>query len=152
LHIFVAIFYFYSKFINFNYLIMKKLSLLVVIFAVMASCCPGNSNKSEADAAKEAVVAPKADKKVVVARVVVKEGQEAAFIEVGKKLVEATREEPGNLFYSLYQSPIDPHSFIFYEEYKDEAAFGVHANSEHFKAFAAAIPDLLAEELKIDQF
>lgn len=91
-------------------------------------------------------------KKTVVARAVVKEGQEDAFVSVAKVLVEATRKEPGCISYTFYQSPMSPVSFIFYEEYKDGEAFNNHANSEHFKVFAAAIPGILAEELAIEQF
>jgi quinol monooxygenase YgiN len=122
----------------------------------MMSC--ENSKKSDAGTADKAVTeeaapaAPKKSKVVIVARAIVKEGQEVAFVDVAKVLVEATRKEPGCIFYNLYQSPQDPKSFIFYEEYKDDAAFASHGSSEHFKAFAGAIPDMLAEELIIEQF
>lgn len=124
---------------------------------VLVVCCIScnNAKQSEnAQTSKEEVTspAPQKAKKTIVCRVVVKEGQEAAFIDVAKTLVDATRQETGNISYNLYQSPFSPQSFIFYEEYKDEAAFNVHANSEHFKAFANAIPDMLAEELNIEQF
>ena len=90
--------------------------------------------------------------KIIVARALVKEGQENAFIEAANAVIEATRKEPGCLHYSLYQSPFDPASFLFYEEYKDDAAIQVHAGSEHFKTFADAISNLLAEELDIKTF
>lgn len=132
---------------------MKKISVILMIMMSMMSC--ENSKKEDAGAATKAVaeeVAPAKSKVVVVARALVKEGQEAAFVDVAKALVEATRKEPGCLYYALYQSPLEPGSFIFYEEYKDDAAFAAHGSSEHFKAFAGAIPDLLAEELIIDKF
>ena len=66
--------------------------------------------------------------------------------------MEATRKEAGNISYNLYQSPLDPKSFIFYEEYKDDDAFHFHENSEHFKTFATAIPNMLAADLNIEQF
>ena len=119
----------------------------------MMSC--ENSKKNEAAAEKataESSVSAEPKKKVIVARVVVKEGQEAAFISVASTLVEATRKEPGCLFYTLYQSPLDTKSFIFYEEYKDQAAFDAHANSDHFKAFAGAIGDMLDGDLVIGEF
>lgn len=94
----------------------------------------------------------KKEKTTIVCRVLVKEGQEAAFIETAKVLIEATRQEPGNVSYNLYQSPFDSKTFIFYEEYKDDDAFNTHANSAHFKAFADAIPPMLAADLNIEQF
>lgn len=137
---------------------MKKFSVVLVIITMMSVMSCENSKKNEAGATDKAAtegvapVAPGKQKTVVVARAIVKEGQEAAFIDVAKVLVEETRKEPGCLFYSLYQSPTDPGSFIFYEEYKDDAAFAAHGNSSHFKTFADAIPGLLAEELVIDRF
>jgi quinol monooxygenase YgiN len=92
------------------------------------------------------------DKTVIVARVTIKEGQEKAFIEIASKLVAATREEEGNLFYTFYQSIEDPLIFIVYEEYKDDDAFEAHANSTHFAAFVEATNDMMACELVIDQY
>jgi quinol monooxygenase YgiN len=111
-------------------------------------CCSSQSKCAHA----EAPACPKKGKKVIVARVAVKSGQEAAFIGVASKLVEATRQEAGNLFYSLYMSPLNPTEFIFYEEYKDDAAFQAHSESAHFAAFADAIKDMTAGDLIVDQF
>ncbi|MDR2914335.1 MAG: antibiotic biosynthesis monooxygenase [Tannerella sp.] len=94
----------------------------------------------------------KKTRKIIVARAVVKDGKEAAFIDAAKAVVEATRKEPGCFSYTLYQSPMAPASFIFYEEYEDDAAIDTHANSDHFKVFARAISDILAEELDIQKF
>ena len=136
---------------------MKKFSVILMVLTIMSVMSCENSKKSEAVADKTATentvsAEPKKAKKVIVARVTVKEGQEAAFINVASVLVEATRKEPGCLFYTLYQSPQDPKSFIFYEEYKDDAAFDFHSNSDHFQAFAGAIGDMLDGDLVVDQF
>jgi len=133
---------------------MKKFSVILMILSIMSVMSCENSKKSEAadkGAAENTIsVAPK--KKVIVARVKVKEGQEAAFIAVASVLVEATRKEPGCLFYTLYQSPMDSKSFIFYEEYKDQAAFDSHSNSDHFNTFAGTLGDILDGDLVVDQF
>ena len=127
-----------------------------MIFTIMSVMSCENSKKSEAadKAAAESAVAaePKKAKKVVVARVTVKEGQEAAFIAVGNVLVEATRKEPGCLFYTLYQSTTNPRTFVFYEEYKDQTAFDSHANSDHFKTFVGAIGNIVDGDLVVDEF
>lgn len=90
--------------------------------------------------------------KVVIARVNVKEGQEKAFIEVTSRLVEATRQEAGCLFYTLYQSPLNPTEFVFLEEYADQAAFEVHAASAHFAAFAEGTKDMTEGGIRVDEF
>jgi len=104
-----------------------------------AACCDKAGMKMDA-------------KKVIVARVLVKEGQEAAFIKSATKLVEATRKEDGNLFYTLYQSTENPSVFLFYEEYKNEAAFKAHSESAHFAEFSKATANMLASTLVVDQY
>jgi quinol monooxygenase YgiN len=94
----------------------------------------------------------KKEKTVIVARLSVKAGLEKAFQEVASTLVSATRAEEGNLFYTLYQSVENPATFIFYEEYKDDAAFEAHASSAHFAVFAEAIKDMVDGELMVNQF
>lgn len=138
---------------------MKKIGILLLTLAMtgMMSCkggkkCCQGEEKCAHQAAVADVQQPKKDKKVIVARLTVKEGQEKAFIEVASKLVTATRQETGNLFYALYQSPVSPVEFIFYEEYRDDAAFQTHASSAHFAAFAEGIKDLTAGELIVDEF
>jgi quinol monooxygenase YgiN len=139
---------------------MKKIPVVLIVITMMGMMSCENSKKNDAGAGDKAVAeevipaaaTPEKSKVVIVARAVVKEEQVTAFTDVAKVLVEATRKEPGCLFYSLYQSPSDPQSFLFYEEYKDEPAFAAHSSSDHFKTFAGTIGDMLAEELIIDRF
>jgi len=92
------------------------------------------------------------EKKTIVARAEVIPGKEKEFLSQAEILIKATRAEEGNFSYTLYQNPFNPSSFFFYEEYADQRAISQHANSEHFKAFADAIKDLLAAELNIETF
>ncbi|NDW13663.1 antibiotic biosynthesis monooxygenase [Bacteroides sp. 214] len=92
------------------------------------------------------------EKKTIVARAEVISGKESAFILLAEALVKATREETGNISYTLYQNPANPSSFIFYEEYRDDAAIKNHADSLHFKAFATGIEGMLASKLVIETF
>lgn len=131
--------------------------MTVAMTIVATSCC--NSGKKCGESCKcGETTAAAADgqharnKKVVVARVTVKEGQEQAFIDVASRLVEATRKEEGNLFYTLYQSPLNATEFIFYEEYRDQAAFETHASSAHFAAFAEGTKTLTSGSLLVDEF
>jgi quinol monooxygenase YgiN len=134
---------------------MKKIGIMLIAFAMtgIVACNGGKSEQAACCAASETCCeTPKKEKTVIVARVMVKAGQEKAFIEIASKLVTATRAEEGNLFYTLYQSTENPVEFIFYEEYKDDDAFETHASSAHFAAFAAATNDMMAGELVVDQF
>ncbi len=60
------------------------------------------------------------------AKLTIKEGKEAEFIDVMKKVVPAVREEPGNHAYMMSRSTDNPRLFVFYEEYTDKAAFDAH--------------------------
>jgi quinol monooxygenase YgiN len=52
----------------------------------------------------------------------------------------------------LYQSPLNATEFIFYEEYKDQAAFETHASSAHFAAFSEGTKDMMGQNLLVDEF
>ena len=52
------------------------------------------------------------------------------------KLQAATRQEPGCIAYVVQRSRENPHHYLVYEQYKNEAALEEHRNSPHFKKFA----------------
>ena len=134
---------------------MKKIKSLIVLFVLVGMISCNENNKTETITMEKETVEvqqPKKEKKTVIARVFVKEGQEAAFTEVATTLLNATRAEKGNISYTLFQSTTDPKEFIFYEEYKNEEAFAAHGSSEHFATFANAITDMLAKDLIIEDF
>lgn len=134
---------------------MRKLNYLTILFAIIGILSCNETKKTEAatmEKETKEVQQPKKEKKTVIARVFVKEGQESAFAEAATTLLNATRAEEGNISYTLYQSTTDPKEFIFYEEYKDEVAFAAHGSSEHFATFANTITDMLAKDLMIEEY
>ena len=78
----------------------------------------------------------------VLAELKVREGKideaKVAFREL-TKTVKST--EPGTLVYAFHQRKDDPHTFLVYEQYRDENAFHTHmANlGQHAAAFAAVL-------------
>ena len=69
----------------------------------------------------------------VVAKIKVKDGQQASFEEVASRLAKAVQaNEPGCLLYTLNRSD-DPLVYVFMERYKDEDAVKAHRASEHFR-------------------
>ncbi len=86
----------------------------------------------------------------VVAKIKVKDGQQAAFEAVAGKLAAAVQaNEPGCLLYTLNKSD-DPLTYVFMERYKDEDAVKAHRASDHFRslgremgAFMDGPPELL---------
>ena len=70
-------------------------------------------------------------------RLLVKPGHEQQVADFFNPLTEASRKEPGCLFYVAHQHHADPRKFLVYEQYKDDAALDAHRNSAHFKQYAA---------------
>ena len=62
----------------------------------------------------------------LVAKLTVQEGKEQDFIDAMKDVVPAVREEPGNNAYIMNRSKEHSRTFVFYEEYTDQAAFDAH--------------------------
>ncbi|HEV8459308.1 MAG TPA: putative quinol monooxygenase [Gaiellaceae bacterium] len=73
---------------------------------------------------------------VLVVRMKAKEGDEERALEVIRALADASRQEPGCEAYVPCRDPEDPRSFLFYEQYRDKAAFEEHGASEHFQRLA----------------
>ena len=85
---------------------------------------------------------------VVIARWTAKEGSEDAVAAAIGKLVDPSRAEAGCLQYRAHRSTSERRTFLLYEEYVDEASYGLHAESEHFKrhALGEGIPLLESRE------
>ena len=73
---------------------------------------------------------------VLVVRMQAKEGAEERALEVMRELAAASRQEPGCEAYVPCRDPEDSRSFVFYEQYRDKAAFEEHGASEHFQRLA----------------
>ena len=83
----------------------------------------------------------------VVAKVVAKkEAVEAVKTEL-LKMIEPTRQESGCIEYRLHEDTQNPTEFIFYENWESSFCLEQHMNSLHFKAYVAAVDNLLADKL-----
>ncbi len=67
-------------------------------------------------------------------RMTAREGEEDRAAELIGQLAAATRQEPGNIQWVGHRSVDNPRTFMIYEQYRDEAAFKEHGETEHFKA------------------
>ena len=73
---------------------------------------------------------------VLVARMTAPEGEEERALELLEQLAAASQQEPGNVHYIPHRAADNPRTFLIYEQYRDEAAFQEHGQTEHFKAIA----------------
>ena len=85
---------------------------------------------------------------VLVAKWTAKAGEEGRVKRCLERLAEASRQEPGCRFYQPCQDREDPHSFLVFEIYDDEAACDAHRETDHFREIAAgeAFPLLESRE------
>jgi quinol monooxygenase YgiN len=74
---------------------------------------------------------------VLAVRMTAKEGEEEHAASIIPELAEASRKEPGCDFYIPCRDPENPRAFLFFEQYRDKAAFEEHGASEHFQRLAA---------------
>jgi quinol monooxygenase YgiN len=74
---------------------------------------------------------------VLVVRMKAKEGSEQRALEIIPELAAASRREPGCELYIPCRDPEDPSVFLFYEQYRDKAAFEEHGATEHFQRLGA---------------
>lgn len=57
---------------------------------------------------------------------------------------EATRSEPGNLWFDWSRSVDDPKQYVLVEAFSDAEAGGAHVNSAHFAEAMRSLPPLLS--------
>ncbi len=55
-------------------------------------------------------------------------------------------KEPGCRHFDVAQDPLDPSTFFLYEIYDDEAAFKLHCETPHFKAFNETVAPMTASK------
>ena len=86
----------------------------------------------------------------LVVRFTVSTGAETAFDDLVTQTTAEIRErEPGTLVYACHQVEGAPQVRIFYELYRDRAAFDVHEEQPHVKHFLAAREPLL-DAIEVD--
>lgn len=86
----------------------------------------------------------------LVVRFNVRLGAETAFDDLVAQTAEAIRErEPGTLVYACHQVSGSPQQRVFYELYRDRAAFDAHEEQPHVKHFLAA-RDALLDSFEVD--
>jgi quinol monooxygenase YgiN len=64
------------------------------------------------------------------------------------EFTQATRAEPGNIFFEWSRSVETPHQFVLCEAFQDDAA-AAHVNSEHFKEAISWMPEYVAATPRI---
>jgi quinol monooxygenase YgiN len=76
---------------------------------------------------------------------------------ITKDFTEATRAEPGNLWFEWSRSLENPSEYVLVEAFRDRQAGAAHVNSEHFRAglevmrpALASTPQIIHTEIALD--
>ena len=124
----------------------KILFFSVLISVIGISCKP---KTSETPSETKAIVQSTDFKKMIIAKVFIKPGKEADFIEAAKVMIENSNKEEGCLGYMLYQDPYEKTNFIFVESYKNQATIDAHFATPYFKEFGTKIADITSKSTEI---
>jgi quinol monooxygenase YgiN len=84
----------------------------------------------------------------IVVKWTIKPERSGEWLTLVDDFTQATRNEPGNIFFEWSKSVDNPHQFVLVEAFQDDAA-AAHVNSDHFKAAMAWMPDVVAETPQI---
>lgn len=85
---------------------------------------------------------------LVVAQWEAKEGQADRVADILSRFLPDAQSEPGAKLFLISRAKDNPAQFLFYELFRDEAAFKAHQDSAHFKTYIAeqALPLLARRE------
>jgi quinol monooxygenase YgiN len=72
-----------------------------------------------------------------------------AWPEITREFTEATRSEPGCLWFDWSRSLDDPTEYVLVEAFRDDAAGAAHVQSDHFRTATQNLPRHLAETPRI---
>ncbi|XUM22718.1 putative quinol monooxygenase [Bradyrhizobium oligotrophicum S58] len=85
---------------------------------------------------------------LVVAQWEAKDGEADRVAEILSRFLPEAQREPGANLFLISRAKDNPAQFLFYELFRDEAAFKAHQESDHFKTYIAgqALPLLARRE------
>lgn len=89
----------------------------------------------------------------VIFRAKAQPGKEEETLERVRKMGEAVEaQEPGALAYLIHRSAEDPSEIVFFEVYKDDAAFQAHAQTPHMGELREKFAELFdGSTVKVDR-
>ena len=69
--------------------------------------------------------------------------------QIAGEFTEATRSEPGCLWFDWSRSVEDPNEYVLVEAFRDDEAGAAHVGSDHFAKARETLPPHLAETPRI---
>jgi quinol monooxygenase YgiN len=75
-----------------------------------------------------------------------------AWPAISRAFTDATRAEPGCLWFDWSRSLDDPAEYVLVEAFRDDDAAGAHVQSDHFATARKSLPPYLLETPRIVNF
>jgi quinol monooxygenase YgiN len=69
--------------------------------------------------------------------------------QIADEFTQATRSEPGCLWFDWFRSVDDPTEYVLVEAFRDDAAGAAHVQSEHFRTAQRTLPPHLVRTPRI---
>jgi quinol monooxygenase YgiN len=85
----------------------------------------------------------------IVVKFTVRADRSDQWLDLVADFTQATRGEPGNLFFEWSRSVDTRNQFVLVEGFASPRAGEAHVNSEHFKTAMAWMPDVIAKTPEI---
>lgn len=86
---------------------------------------------------------PTSFNRVIAGKFTVKPEKREEMIRMAQTLYAPSRAEAGSVSYNFYQDSADQNTFLFFEEWKDQAAINYHFQTSYFKQFADKFSELI---------
>lgn len=88
----------------------------------------------------------------ITAKFPVKPEHADAWPQISRSFTEATRAEPGCLWFDWSRTLDDPNEYVLVEAFADDEAGGAHVQSDHFKKATEELPAYLSATPRIVNF
>lgn len=88
----------------------------------------------------------------MVAKNYVKPEKAQEFMDLCKKLIEASLKDEGCTEYGLYQELENSGILTFFEEWKDKSSLDEHLNSNHFREIFPLLSECLEKKTEINVY
>ena len=85
----------------------------------------------------------------ITARFLVRPEHADRWPEISREFTEATRAEPGCLWFDWSRSVDEPNEYVLVEAFRDDEAGAAHVGSDHFRAAQRHLPPHLAATPRI---
>jgi len=89
---------------------------------------------------------------VVVAVLKAQAGKEKDMENVLRAMIPKVQSEEGTIAYILHRAQNEQGKFLFYETYRDRAAFDFHSSTPHFKELFGKIGPLLDGQPLVEMY